>query len=109
MYRAVFNLAENAVKYRREGSTVQVISSYTDNLGTICVRDTGIGIPGEDLSHIFESFYRAGKSRARKTGGAGLELAVVKAIIERHGWSIFVKSTAGIGTEFEIRRYNSKT
>ncbi len=105
LYRAFFNLVENAVKYGREGGTIWVSSSCEGNAGTIRVRDTGIGIPPEELSHIFEPFYRVNKSRSRKTGGAGLGLAVVKTIIERHGWSISADSTPDIGTEFIIRLY----
>lgn len=74
----------------------------------IRIRDTGIGIPQEKLPHIFEPFYRVSKSRTRKTGGAGLGLAVVKTIIERHGWSISVNSTVGVGTEFVIHLYKSE-
>lgn len=107
LYRAFFNLSENAVKYGREGGAIQVFSSCEDNRGIICIRDTGIGIPQEKLPHIFEPFYRVSKSRARKTGGAGLGLAVVKAIIERHGWSISATSAVGVGTEFVIHLHRS--
>ena len=107
LYRAFFNLVENAVKYGREGGTIRVSSSCEGSAGTIRVRDTGIGIPPEELPHIFEPFYRVNKSRSRKTGGAGLGLAVVKAIIERHGWSISADSTPDVGTEFIIRLYRA--
>ena len=107
LYRAFFNLAENAVKYGREGGVIRVSSSCEGNTGVIRVRDTGIGIPQEKLPHIFEPFYRVSKSRTRKTGGAGLGLAVVKTIIERHGWSISVSSTVGVGTEFVTHLYKS--
>ena len=69
--------------------------------------DHGRGIPPEELPHIFEPFYRVNKSRSRKTSGAGLGLAVVKAIIERHGWSISADSTPDVGTEFTIRLYRA--
>lgn len=107
LYRAFFNLVENAVKYGREGGTIRVFSSCEGSAGTIRVRDTGIGIPPEELPHIFEPFYRVNKSRSRKTGGAGLGLAVVKTIIERHGWSISADSTPDIGAEFIIRLYRT--
>lgn len=105
LYRAFFNLAENAVKYGREGGSVRVFSSCEGNTGEIRIQDTGIGIPQETLPHIFEPFYRVSKSRTRKTGGVGLGLAVVKTIIERHGWSISVDSTVGAGTEFVIHLF----
>lgn len=107
LYRAFFNLAENAVKYNREGGSISVSSSCRDNICEIRVRDTGNGIPPEELPLIFEPFYRVNKSRSRKTGGAGLGLSVVKTIIERHGWDISASSTAGAGTEFLIRFYQS--
>ena len=107
LYRAFFNLTENAVKYGREGGMIQVSSSCEGNTAIIRIRDTGIGIPQEKLPHIFEPFYRVSKSRTRKTGGAGLGLAVVKTIIERHGWSVSVSSTVGVGTEFVIHLYKS--
>ena len=108
LYRAFFNLAENAVKYGLEGGIIQVSSSREGNTGVIRILDTGIGIPQEELPHIFEPFYRVSKSRTRKTGGAGLGLAVVKTIIERHGWSVSVSSTVGVGTEFVIHLYKSE-
>lgn len=106
-YRAFFNLAENAVKYGREGGVIRISSSCEGSAGAIRIQDTGIGIPQEDLPHIFEPFYRVNKSRARKTGGAGLGLAMVKAIIERHGWSISADNTVGEGTGFVIHSYKS--
>ena len=105
LYRALFNLSENAVKYNREGGSIAVSSRMEGRLGEICIKDTGNGIPPEELPLIFEPFYRVNKSRSRKTGGAGLGLAVTKTIIERHGWSIAVESTVGIGTEFIIHLY----
>ena len=107
LYRAFFNLVENAVKYNRDGGAILISSNCKDNICEICIKDTGNGIPQEELSFIFEPFYRVNKSRSRKTGGAGLGLSVVKTIIERHGWNISVKSEVGIGTEFIIQLYKS--
>lgn len=107
LYRAFFNLVENAVKYNREGGSISISSSCRDNICEIRIQDTGNGIPPEDLPLIFEPFYRVNKSRSRKTGGAGLGLSVVKTIIERHGWDISVSSTVAVGTEFLIRLYKS--
>lgn len=105
LYRAFFNLIENAVKYNREEGSIAVSAFVRNNLGVIRVGDTGIGIPQEELTLIFEPFYRVNKSRSRKTGGAGLGLAVAKTIVERHGWSICAESGPGEGTTFEIRLY----
>lgn len=107
LYRAFFNLVENAVKYNRDGGSIIVSSNIENNIGEIRVRDTGNGIPSEELPLIFEPFYRVNKSRSRKTGGAGLGLAVTKTIIERHGWSITAESVVGVGTEFIIRLYKA--
>lgn len=107
LYRALFNLVENAVKYNREGGSITISSSIKNNIGEICIKDTGNGIPQEELPLIFEPFYRVNKSRSRKTGGAGLGLAVAKTIIERHGWSITVESAMETGTEIVIHLYKS--
>ena len=68
----------------------------------LIIRDNGIGISKEHLPYIFERFYRIDSSRARSTGGMGIGLAVVKSIIEAHGWKIDVKSEEGDGTTVEI-------
>ncbi len=107
LYRAFFNLVENAVKYNRESGSIAISSSTKNNIGEICIKDTGIGIPQEELPLVFEPFYRVNKSRSRKTGGAGLGLSVAKTIIERHGWSITVESAMETGTEIVIHLYKS--
>jgi signal transduction histidine kinase len=66
------------------------------------VRDTGVGIPAEDLAHIFERFYRGDTSRTRTTGNSGLGLAIVQTIVTAHGGAITVESTPGAGTCFTI-------
>ena len=109
LYRAFFNLVENAVKYNREGGSIAISSSAKNNIGEICIKDTGNGIPQEELPLVFEPFYRVNKSRSRKTGGAGLGLSVAKTIIERHGWGITVESAVETGTEIVIHLYNTKT
>ena len=107
LYRALFNLVENGVKYNRDGGSISISAGFKGSIGEIRIRDTGNGIPQEELPLIFEPFYRVNKSRSRKTGGAGLGLSVVKTVIERHGWDISASSTVGAGTEFLIRFYQS--
>lgn len=98
--RAVGNLFENAVKYNRDYGTISI--SARKEAGKIIMRmaDTGIGIPKEEISRIFEPFYRVDKSRSRAMGGSGLGLPLVKDILEKHGGNITVKSTPGESTVF---------
>ena len=107
LYRAFFNLVENAVKYNRESGSITISSRTKNNISEICIKDTGIGIPQEELPLVFEPFYRVNKSRSRKTGGAGLGLSVAKTIIERHGWSITAESVIERGTKFVIHFYDN--
>ena len=99
--QALDNLITNAIKYTENGK-VEVLVEEENKLGRIVIRDTGIGIPGEDLSRIFERFYRVDKARSKDVGGTGLGLAIVKHIIEAHGSKIEVKSRAGEGSEFSF-------
>lgn len=100
--QVVINLLSNAIKYTPQGGTVTVSAKGSYDAVQITVKDTGTGIPMEDLPHIFERFYRADKSRNRLTGGAGIGLTITKAIVEAHKGMIQVKSEAGAGTEFII-------
>jgi len=100
--QVIVNLLSNALKYTQNAGTVQVTVNGTHDAVEIKVKDTGIGIPPEDLPHIFERFYRADKSRNRLTGGAGIGLTITKAIIDAHGGSINVTSRVGEGTEFIV-------
>jgi signal transduction histidine kinase len=102
IYRACFNLIENAAKYNKDDGKINIEAMVENNVGKISISDTGMGMPQDKISHIFESFYRINKSRSRKTGGAGLGLSIVKAIIEKHGWKITVSSKLGIGSTFTI-------
>jgi two-component system phosphate regulon sensor histidine kinase PhoR len=99
--QALDNLITNAVKYTEKGK-VEVLVEEDKKVGKIIIRDTGIGIPEEDLSRIFERFYRVDKARSREVGGTGLGLAIVKHIIEAHGSKIMVKSKLGEGSEFSF-------
>jgi Signal transduction histidine kinase len=102
LYRACFNLVENAVKYNQDGGKISIETRIEDHLGKIIISDTGSGIPSDELQQIFEPFYRVNKSRSRKTGGAGIGLSIVKAIVEKHGWKISADSELGQGSSFII-------
>ncbi|MEW5920103.1 MAG: two-component system histidine kinase PnpS [Bacillota bacterium] len=96
------DLLDNAIKYTPEGGKIVITIEEKENECIVAVSDTGIGISGEDLPHIFERFYRADKARSRRLGGTGLGLAVVKHIVEAHNARINVKSTVGQGTTFTL-------
>jgi|GEM_PF-2187032 len=99
---AIGNLVDNAVKFTDHGS-VSVRVSADDRWAVVEVRDTGPGIAPEELSHIFERFYRSDKSRSRKVEGTGLGLAIVRSIVQVHGGSIEVESAPGVGSTFILR------
>ena len=100
--QVVYNLIDNAVKYTPEGGSVHVTLSADAHLARLIVRDTGIGIPEEDLKHIFERFYRVDKARSRATGGTGLGLSIVRQMVQLHSGEISVDSTLGKGTVFTV-------
>lgn len=102
LYRAIANLLENALRYTESGGTVKVELKSGDGVFFMIVQDTGIGIPPENLPHIFERFYRIDKSRSRASGGSGLGLAIVKAIVEAHGGSVSVASKVATGSTFTL-------
>ncbi len=96
------NLVQNAIKYTEKGK-IEIFAEEEEKSGKIIIKDTGIGIPDEDLNRIFERFYRVDKARSRAEGGTGLGLAIVKHIVEAHGSRVEVKSKLGEGTEFSFR------
>ena len=98
--RVLNNLVRNALRYTPSGGKVTLSARRLESKVEVCVRDTGEGIPEEDLPYIFESFYRGEKSRSRATGGAGLGLAIARGIIQAHGGEISVRSALGEGTKF---------
>lgn len=102
LYRAMSNLVENAIKYNRENGSISISAEMPDGKLMVAIADTGIGIPEEELNRIFEPFYRVDQSRSRAVGGAGLGLALVKDIVEKHGGRITVKSVYGEGTVFNM-------
>jgi len=83
IYRVLMNLVSNSIKYTDEGS-IELGFEESENEVRVVIRDTGIGIPPEDLSRIFERFFRVDKSRSKDSGGTGLGLAIVKHILEAH-------------------------
>ena len=102
IYRLVYNLVENAIKYNFSGGTVTVNATQQNSQLHLTVEDTGNGIPEELKERIFEPFFRLDKSRSRKLGGVGLGLALVREIVRVHNGSILVKNNANSGTTFEV-------
>ena len=102
IYRLVYNLVENAIKYNIDGGQVTVTCREWDKHIHIMVSDTGKGIPEELRSRIFEPFFRVDKSRSRELGGIGLGLALVNEIVRVHEGSIEIKGNRAGGTDFEI-------
>lgn len=100
--QVIINVMSNAIKYTNNGGTITVSANATQDEVIIVVKDTGIGIPKEDLPHLFERFYRVEKSRTSETGGTGLGLAISKEIIEAHGGSISIESVKNKGTTVTI-------
>jgi two-component system phosphate regulon sensor histidine kinase PhoR len=103
LYRCVFNLVDNAIKYSGEGSQVAIRSRAEGTEAVIDVADNGRGIPKEDLEHIFDRFYRVDKGRSRREGGTGLGLAIVQELAHALGGTVHVESAVGIGTTFTVR------
>ena len=100
--QVVTNLISNAIHYNRERGEVRLSSSAVNGSVTLAVNDTGLGIPAEDLPHLFERFYRVDKSRARASGRTGLGLAICKAIVDAHGGRLEVWSELGKGSTFTL-------
>ena len=99
----IFNICENAVKYNKPGGSIHIVVSVDNGHPTVCVEDTGIGIPEEDKERIFERFYRVDKSHSREIGGTGLGLAITRNAIIMHRGAIKVYSEEGEGTTFTVR------
>lgn len=102
IYRVVFNLVENAIRYNRDGGSVYVSVNKRDTNAVIAVRDTGRGIAPEYIERVFEPFFRVDKSRSRELGGVGLGLALVREIVRLHNGSIAVSESNEEGTTFEV-------
>ncbi len=101
--QALLNVLDNAVKFNRENGEVRVeVCPLPESRIEISISDTGVGIPSEDLSRVFERFYRVDKARSRQVGGTGLGLSIVKHAIEQMSGAIAVESRLGFGTRFRI-------
>jgi two-component system phosphate regulon sensor histidine kinase PhoR len=98
--QVLVNLVDNAVKYTPEGGRITIRAGVVGGRLRVSVADTGVGIPEESLSRVFERFYRVDKARAREQGGTGLGLAIVKHIVEAHGGRVWAQSEVGRGSTF---------
>jgi signal transduction histidine kinase len=99
--QVLLNLISNAVKYNRPGGSITLRAETSENDMVITVQDTGVGIPEEAMSHLFEKFYRV-REHEPKAAGTGLGLSICKQIVQGHGGRIEVKSKVGVGTVFMI-------
>ena len=102
IYRLVYNLVENAIKYNHSGGQVTVTADRKEKHVYLSVEDTGTGIPEELKERVFEPFFRVDKSRSRELGGVGLGLALVREIVRVHDGSITVRSNPSGGTVFDV-------
>ena len=103
IYRMLYNLVENAIKYNRKDGTVMVSALREKNKVVLTVSDTGNGIDEAFREQIFEPFFRVDKSRSRELGGVGLGLAMVREVVRVHGGTIEVYTNKHLGTTFEVK------
>lgn len=101
--RVVLNILSNSIKYTQDNGKISIYVGFVYNDAYIKILDNGIGIPEEDLSKIFERFYRVDKARTREMGGTGLGLSIAKDLLDKNGGSIDIKSIVGEGTEVVIK------
>ena len=103
LYEIVYNLCDNAIKYNVAGGSVKITVGRGDDSAVLTVADTGIGIPQEAQSRVFERFYRVDKSHSKETGGTGLGLSIVKHAALLHHAQIDLQSAVGKGTRVTLR------
>ena len=102
LYQIAYNLVENGIKYNVKGGTLTISLHQQEDMAILRVSDTGIGIPADSISHVFERFFRVDKARSRESGGSGLGLAIVRSMVERNQGEITLQSTVGKGTTFTV-------
>lgn len=102
LFEMIYNLCDNAVKYNRQDGHVGVYIKQTENKTEISVEDTGIGIPEEHQSRVFERFYRVDKSHSKQSGGTGLGLSIVKHVVQYHHGKLKLQSKEGKGTKITV-------
>ena len=100
--QVLFNLIDNAILHTPPDGMIEISINLLEDKTEVNVSDNGEGIPAEDITKIFERFYRVDKSRNRRTGGSGLGLSIAKSLIEAHGSRIEVSSEVGKGTCFSF-------
>lgn len=98
----LLNLIDNAIKYTPEGGTVELSLTRGSGTAAVTVKDTGIGIPAEELSKVFDRFYRVDKARSREMGGSGLGLSIAKWIADIHNGTLTVQSAVNVGSTFTV-------
>ncbi|MCL1877391.1 MAG: cell wall metabolism sensor histidine kinase WalK [Defluviitaleaceae bacterium] len=101
--QVISNIISNSIKYSPEKTVIKIRLEITEKFYRVFIQDQGIGIPQENLNHIFERFYRVDKARSRALGGTGLGLAIVKEIMEEHGGKVYASSPPGQGTTMVLR------
>lgn len=102
IYQVILNLAENAIKYNMPGGRVDLTLKKEHGMVVLSVKDTGIGIPEDDLPNIFDRFYRVDKARSREAGGSGLGLSIVKSTINEHGGEVEAAINSDSGMCFKV-------
>ena len=107
VYRAIYNLIENAIKYNKNDGKVSIAITEDEDFAKVIITDTGSGIAKEDWDKIFEPFFRVDKSRSRSMGGAGLGLALVKEIAIQHDGDVKVIESSEKGTKIELSLYKN--
>lgn len=102
LWQAIYNITDNAIKYSNPDGRVEICLFQNDDVTEIFIKDSGIGIPQEEIPRIFDRFYRVDKARARETGGTGLGLSIALSAVELHKGKIDVESIVDKGTIFKI-------